>query len=140
MHFDNWLKDNKLSLNVMKTHSMLISTKPKLEALKSKNESSRLKVHIDKLEVVQKTKYLGVIVVETVLNTSVLPWQGWPASRLHPCAFSKLDTYQSEGQAILIILHCGYLCRAFLSIARLITFDVFEEIGYSGRSILDEIV
>ena len=33
-YVDNWLKGNKLSLNVMKTHSMLISTKPKLEALK----------------------------------------------------------------------------------------------------------
>ena len=32
-HVDNWLKGNKLSLNVMKTHSMLISMKPKLKAL-----------------------------------------------------------------------------------------------------------
>ena len=32
----NWLKGNKLSFNVMKTHSMLISTKPKLHALKRK--------------------------------------------------------------------------------------------------------
>ena len=57
---DNWLKGNKLSLHVMKTHSMLISTKPKLKALKSKNESLRLKIHVDELEIVQKTKYLGV--------------------------------------------------------------------------------
>ena len=57
---DNRLKGNKLSLNVMKTHSMLISTKAKLKALKSKNESLRLKIHVDELEVVQKTKYLGV--------------------------------------------------------------------------------
>ena len=46
-HVDNWLKGNKLSLNVMKTHSMLISTNPKLEALKSKNEPLRLKIHVD---------------------------------------------------------------------------------------------
>ena len=59
-YVDNWLKGNKLSLNVMKTYSMLISTKPKLRALKSKNESLRLKIHVDELEVVQKTKYLGV--------------------------------------------------------------------------------
>ena len=39
---------------------MLISTKPKLKALKSKNASLRLKIHVDELEVVQKTKYLGV--------------------------------------------------------------------------------
>ena len=43
----------------MKTHSMLISAKPKLKALRSKNESSRLMVQVDDLEVVQKTKYLG---------------------------------------------------------------------------------
>ena len=59
-HVDNWLKGNKLSLNVMKTHSMLISTKPKLKALKSKNESLRLKIQVDELDVVQRTKYLGV--------------------------------------------------------------------------------
>ena len=59
-NFDNWSKGNKLSHNVMKTHSMLIFTKPKLKALKSKNESLRLKIQVDKLEVVQNTKYLGV--------------------------------------------------------------------------------
>jgi len=59
-HVDNCLKGNKLSLNVMKTLSMFISTKPKLESLKSKNESSRLKIQVNELEVVQNTKYLGV--------------------------------------------------------------------------------
>ena len=59
-HSDNWLKGNKLSLYVMKTHSMLISTKPMLKALKSKNEYLRLKIHVDELEAVQKMKYLGV--------------------------------------------------------------------------------
>ena len=58
-HVDSWLKGNKLSLNVMKTHSMLISTKSELKALKSKNESLKLN-HIDELDVVQKTKCLGV--------------------------------------------------------------------------------
>ena len=38
---------------------MLFSTKHKLEALKSKNESLRLEIQVDELEVVQKTKYLG---------------------------------------------------------------------------------
>ena len=59
-HVDNCLKGNKLSLIVMKTQSMLIFTKPKLESLKSKNESSRLKIQVNELEVVQNTKYLGV--------------------------------------------------------------------------------
>ena len=59
-HVDNWLKGNKPSFNVMKAHSMLISTKPKPETLKSKNESLRVKIHVDELEVAQKTKYLGL--------------------------------------------------------------------------------
>ena len=60
MYVDNWLKGNTLSLNVMKAHSMHISTKPKLKDLTNKNEYLRLKIRVDKLEVVQKTKYLGV--------------------------------------------------------------------------------
>ena len=44
----------------MKTHSMLISTKAKHNALKNKNESLNLKIRDNELEVVQKTKYLGV--------------------------------------------------------------------------------
>ena len=51
-HAENWLKGNKLSFIVMKTHSILISTKPKLEALKNKSESLRLKIREDELEVV----------------------------------------------------------------------------------------
>ena len=42
----------------MKTHSMLVSIKPKLNALKSKNNSLRLKINVDEFELVQKTKYL----------------------------------------------------------------------------------
>ena len=57
---ENRLKCNNLSLNVMKTHFMVISTKPKLKALKSKNKSLRFKIHVNELEVVQKTKYLGI--------------------------------------------------------------------------------
>ena len=54
-HVDNWF-----SLNVMKSHSMLFSIKLRLKTLISKNESLRLNFQVDKLEVVQKTKYLGV--------------------------------------------------------------------------------
>ena len=60
MHVDSWFKGNKLSLDVMKTHSMPTSTKPKLKALKSKNEFLRIKILLDELEVVQKTKSLCV--------------------------------------------------------------------------------
>ena len=57
---ETWLQGNKLSLNVAKTHSMLISTKQKLKSLKSRNEALDLKIRDNELEVVQKTKYLGV--------------------------------------------------------------------------------
>ena len=55
-----WLQGNQLSLNVAKTHSMLISTKQKHNILKSQNEVLELNIRNNKLDVVQKTKYLGV--------------------------------------------------------------------------------
>ena len=55
-----WLQGNKLSLNVAKTHSMLISTKQKHNILNSQNEVLELNIRNNKLDVVQKTKYLGV--------------------------------------------------------------------------------
>ena len=57
---DTWLQGNKLSLNVAQTHSMLISTKQKHNKLKSRNEKLELKIRENELDVVQKTKYLGV--------------------------------------------------------------------------------
>ena len=57
---ETWLNGNKLSLNVAKTHSMLISTKQKGSSLTSRNEALELKIRENELEVVQKTKYLGV--------------------------------------------------------------------------------
>ena len=49
-----WLHGNKLSLNVAKTHSMLISTKQKHNILKSQNKDLVLKIRDDELEVVKK--------------------------------------------------------------------------------------
>ena len=57
---ETWLQGNKLSLNVAKTHSMLISTKQKHKSLKSRNEALDLKIRDNELEVAQKTKYPGV--------------------------------------------------------------------------------
>ena len=57
---ETWLQGNELSLNVAKTHSMLISTKQKHKSLKSRNEALDLKIRENELEVDQKTKYLGV--------------------------------------------------------------------------------
>ena len=59
-HLDTWLQGNKLSLNVAKTHSMLITTKQKRNILQEKNLNLELNIRESELEVVQKTKYLGV--------------------------------------------------------------------------------
>ena len=52
---ETWLRSNKLSLNVVKIHSMLISTKQKHSSLKSQGEALELKIRNNELEVVQKT-------------------------------------------------------------------------------------
>ena len=57
---ETWLKGNKLPLNVVKTHSMLISTKQKHNSFKSQGEALDPRMRDNELEVVQKTKYLGV--------------------------------------------------------------------------------
>ena len=57
---DSWLQGNKLSLNVTKTHSMLISSEQKQNSLKSQNKDLDLKIRDNELEVVKKTKYLAV--------------------------------------------------------------------------------
>ena len=57
---DTWLQGNKLSLNVAKTHAMLVCTKQKHATLKSRNEDLKLKIRENELPVVEKTKYLGV--------------------------------------------------------------------------------
>ena len=57
---DAWLQGNKLSLNVTKTHSMLITTKQKRNILKSTDQNLELSIRGKELDIVQKTKYLGV--------------------------------------------------------------------------------
>ena len=57
---DTWLQGNKLSLNVAKTNSMLVSTNQMHNILKSRNEDLDLNIRDNELEIIQKTKYLGV--------------------------------------------------------------------------------
>ncbi len=57
---DNWLKGNKLSLNVIKTQSMLMCTRPRLQALVNNGDELSLKIKNEPLDVVQSVKYLGV--------------------------------------------------------------------------------
>ena len=58
MQLETWLKGNKLSLNVAKTNSMLISTKQKHKILKSRDEDLKLKIRNKELEVIQKQNTL----------------------------------------------------------------------------------
>ena len=57
---NTWLQGNKLSLNVTKTRSMLITTKQKRNVLKSTNQNLELNIRGNELDIVQKTKYLSV--------------------------------------------------------------------------------
>ena len=58
---DAWLINNKLSLNVAKTQSMLVSTKVKRETLDRSSQHLQVKINGTELEVVSKIKYLGVL-------------------------------------------------------------------------------
>ena len=56
---DIWLQGNKPSLNVAK-QILLFSTKQKHNILKSRNDDLDLKIRDNELEIIQRTKYLGV--------------------------------------------------------------------------------
>ena len=56
IQLETWLKGNKLSLNLAKTNSMLISIKQKHKILKSRDEDLKLKIRNKELEVIQKNK------------------------------------------------------------------------------------
>jgi len=57
---DNWLKGNKLSLNVAKTKSMLICTKSRRKILNTNEDKLNLLIRDRDLESADVTKYLGV--------------------------------------------------------------------------------
>ena len=54
------MQGNKLSVNVSKTQSMLICTKPKHQKLNTAGGNLCLNVRGKELDVVKKVKYLGV--------------------------------------------------------------------------------
>ena len=54
---DTWLISNKLSLNVAKTQSMLVSAKAKRKTLNKSNQNLQVKLNGTELEVVSKIKY-----------------------------------------------------------------------------------
>ena len=57
---DNWLKGNKLSLNLAKTKSMLICTKPRRKILNTNDDKLNLLIHDRDLESIDVIKNLGV--------------------------------------------------------------------------------
>ena len=69
---DSWLQGNKLSLNVAKTNSMLVFTKQQHNILKSRNEDLDLKIRDNELEIIQKTKYLGVQIDNSLTHQDCL--------------------------------------------------------------------
>ena len=58
MSLESWLKGNKISLNVAKTHTMLICSKSKQKALINSNEKLDIKVKGENLMVVEKINTL----------------------------------------------------------------------------------
>ena len=63
---NSWLKGNKLSLNVQKTNSMLICTKPKCKTLIDSNLKLDLTIEGNELEGVPCIKYLEVQIVHNL--------------------------------------------------------------------------
>ena len=63
---DRWLKGNKLSLNVAKTHSMLITTKQTKKFLTAANQALHPSIRKEHIEVICNTKYLGVQIDENL--------------------------------------------------------------------------
>ena len=58
---DACLISNKLSLNVAKTQSMLVSTIAKRKTLDKSNQNLQVKINGTELEVVSKIEHLGVL-------------------------------------------------------------------------------
>ena len=56
-------KDNKLSLNVVKTQAMIVGSKPKIKKLKNNLSSfPSFKVGGEEINLVNETNYLGVMI------------------------------------------------------------------------------
>ena len=114
---DSWLQGNKLSLNVAKTNSMLVSTKQMHNILKSRNEDLHLKLRDNELEIIQETKYLGVQIdnslnwkehIKTV-STKVSRAIGFPK---HAKAFLPQETLKTLYTDI-VEPHLRYCCSVW---------------------------
>ena len=58
---EHWLQANKLSLNVSKTQAMVVGSRPNLEKIsEGKVQSPSFAIGDSQIEIVEKTKYLGI--------------------------------------------------------------------------------
>ena len=57
---DAWLKGNKTSLNIVKTKSMVIATKPRHQAINKAADNLKLEILGNQLDVVTKARHLCV--------------------------------------------------------------------------------
>ena len=58
---NDWLQGNKLSLNVLKTHAMVVGSRPKLKRISDEvSEQPSFFINGSQIETVERTKYLGV--------------------------------------------------------------------------------
>ena len=57
----DWLQGNKLSLNVLKTHAMVVGSRPKLKRIADEvSGQPSFFINGTQIETVERTKYLGV--------------------------------------------------------------------------------
>ena len=57
----DWLQGNKLSLSVLKTHAMVVGSRPKLKRISDEvSEQPSFFINCTQIETVERTKYLGV--------------------------------------------------------------------------------
>ena len=117
---DTWLQGNKLTLNVAKTHSMLIATKQKHKMLKCQNEELDLKICNKKLDIVQATKYLPLQIDSSLdwkkqikaVSTKVSRAVRFEICKVLPAkGILKNSLYGYSGASLLVLLLCIGLLR-----------------------------
>ena len=65
MNLQNWLQGNKLSLNVVKTQSMMIGSRPNIQKIKKQTEAKpSFEIGEQNINMITDTKYLGVQIDE----------------------------------------------------------------------------
>ena len=61
LNLQNWLHGNKLSLNVVKTNSLVIGSRPNIQKIENQTEAKpNFEIGGEKIDMIADTKYLGV--------------------------------------------------------------------------------